>query len=55
MGSFLVKTKSLAFVIGALIETGSRPGPVFMEPRDYYDAPIYKVLHFIRGMGLIKG
>jgi hypothetical protein len=26
----------------------------FMEPRDYYNAPIYKVLHFIRGVGLIK-
>jgi hypothetical protein len=26
-----------------------------MEPSDYYDAPIYKVLHFIRGVGLIKG
>jgi hypothetical protein len=30
-------------------------GQFFMEPSDYYDAPIYKVLHFIRGMGLIKG
>jgi hypothetical protein len=27
----------------------------FMEPSDYYDAPIYKVPHFIRGVGLIKG
>jgi hypothetical protein len=27
----------------------------FMEPSDYYDAPIDKVLHFIRGVGLIKG
>jgi hypothetical protein len=27
----------------------------FMEQSDYYDAPIYKVLHFIRGVGLIKG
>jgi hypothetical protein len=26
-----------------------------MEPSDYYDAPIDKVLHFIRGVGLIKG
>jgi hypothetical protein len=25
-----------------------------MEPSDYYGAPIYKVLHFIRGVGLIK-
>jgi hypothetical protein len=27
----------------------------FMEPSDYYDAPIDKVLHFIRSVGLIKG
>jgi hypothetical protein len=26
----------------------------FMEQSDYYDAPIYKVLHFIRGVGLIR-
>jgi ABC-type dipeptide/oligopeptide/nickel transport system permease subunit len=26
-----------------------------MEPSDYYDAPVDKVLHFIRGVGLIKG
>jgi hypothetical protein len=26
-----------------------------MEPSDYYDDPIDKVLHFIRGVGLIKG
>jgi hypothetical protein len=26
-----------------------------MEPSDYYDAPIDKVLHFIRSVGLIKG
>jgi hypothetical protein len=26
-----------------------------MEPSDYYDTPIDKVLHFIRGVGLIKG
>jgi hypothetical protein len=25
-----------------------------MEPFDYYDAPINKVLHFIRSVGLIK-
>jgi hypothetical protein len=29
-------------------------GQFFMEPSDYYDAPINKVLHFIRGVGLIK-
>jgi hypothetical protein len=29
-------------------------GQFFMVPSDYYDAPIYKVLHFIRGAGLIK-
>jgi hypothetical protein len=27
----------------------------FMEPSDYYDVPIDKLLHFIRGVGLIKG
>jgi hypothetical protein len=30
-------------------------GQFFMEPSDYYDAPINKVLHFIWGVGLIKG
>jgi hypothetical protein len=29
-------------------------GQFFMEPSDYYDAPIYNALHFIRGVGLIK-
>jgi hypothetical protein len=28
---------------------------IIMEPSDYYDAPIDKVLHFIRSVGLIKG
>jgi hypothetical protein len=27
----------------------------FMEPSDFYDAPISKVLHFILSVGLIKG
>jgi hypothetical protein len=30
-------------------------GQFFMEPSDYYDALIYKVLHFIQGVELIKG
>jgi hypothetical protein len=30
-------------------------GQFFMEPSDYYDVPINKVLHFIRGVGLLKG
>jgi hypothetical protein len=30
-------------------------GHFFMEPSDYYDALIYKALHFIRGVGLIRG
>jgi hypothetical protein len=30
-------------------------GQFFMEPSDYYDAPIGKVLHFIQGVGLIRG
>jgi hypothetical protein len=29
-------------------------GKFFMEPSDYYDAPLSKVLHFIRGVGLKK-
>jgi hypothetical protein len=30
-------------------------GRFFMEPGDYYDAPISEVLQFIRSVGLIKG
>jgi hypothetical protein len=30
-------------------------GQFFMEPSDFDDAPIIKVLHFIRSVGLIKG
>jgi hypothetical protein len=30
-------------------------GQFFMKPSDFYDAPIGKVLHFIRSVGLIKG
>jgi hypothetical protein len=30
-------------------------GQFFMEPSDFYDAPISKVLHFIGCVGLIKG
>jgi hypothetical protein len=30
-------------------------GQLFMEPSDFYDAPISKVLHFIRSVILIKG
>jgi hypothetical protein len=26
-------------------------GQFFMEPSDYYDAPVNKLLHFIRGVG----
>jgi hypothetical protein len=33
----------------------SSPGPVFMEPSDYYDVPINKVLYFSQSVGLIKG
>jgi hypothetical protein len=29
-------------------------GKFFMEPSESYDAPIYKVLYFIRDVGLIK-
>jgi hypothetical protein len=34
---------------------GRRRGQFFMEPSDFYEAPIFKVLHFIRSVGLIKG
>jgi hypothetical protein len=30
-------------------------GQLFMEPSDFYDARISKVLHFIGSVGLIKG
>jgi hypothetical protein len=30
-------------------------GQFFMELSDFYDAPVFKVLHFIRNVGLIKG
>jgi hypothetical protein len=30
-------------------------GQFFMEPSDFYDVPISKVLHLIRSVGLIKG
>jgi hypothetical protein len=33
----------------------SHLGQFFMEPSGFYDAPIIKVLHFIRSVGLIKG
>jgi hypothetical protein len=29
-------------------------GQFFMEPSDFYDAPVFKVLNFIRNVGLIK-
>jgi hypothetical protein len=29
-------------------------GQYFLEPSDYYDTPINKVLHFIQSVGLIK-
>jgi hypothetical protein len=30
-------------------------GQFFMEPSDFYDTPIIKVLHFILSVGLAKG
>jgi hypothetical protein len=30
-------------------------GQFFMEQSDYYDAPINRILHFIRSVGSIKG
>jgi hypothetical protein len=32
----------------------SNLGQFFMEPNDYYDAPLHKVLHFIRSVELIQ-
>jgi hypothetical protein len=31
------------------------PAPIFYGTNDYYDAPIHKVLHFIRSVRLKKG
>jgi hypothetical protein len=30
-------------------------GQYFMEPSDYFDVPTYKILHYVRGAGLLKG
>jgi hypothetical protein len=30
-------------------------GRYFMEPSDYLDVPMYKILHSIRSAGLLKG
>jgi hypothetical protein len=38
-----------------LLTNSETLGQFFMEPSDYYDAPIDKVKNFIRGVGLIKG
>jgi hypothetical protein len=27
----------------------------FMEPSDYFDVPTYKILHYIRSAGLLRG
>jgi hypothetical protein len=40
--------------------TLSRPctgilGRYFMEPSDYFDVPTYKILHYIRSAGLLRG
>jgi hypothetical protein len=32
-----------------------RLGHYFMEPGDYEDAPVSKILHFIRSVGLLEG
>jgi hypothetical protein len=41
--------------ISCVIVRFSHLGQFFMEQSDYYDAPLYKVLHFIQGVALIKG
>jgi hypothetical protein len=30
-------------------------GQYFMEPSDYFDVPTYKILHYIRSAGLLRG
>jgi hypothetical protein len=30
-------------------------GQYFMAPSDYFDAPTYKILRFIRSVGLLRG
>jgi hypothetical protein len=30
-------------------------GQYFMEPSDYFDVPTYKILHYVRSAGLLKG
>jgi hypothetical protein len=30
-----------------------RSGNMFMEPSDYYEIPLCKILYFVRGMGLL--
>jgi hypothetical protein len=46
---------SYVIVRGVAYTSFRHLGQYFMEPSDYYDAPIDKVLHFIRSVGLIKG
>jgi hypothetical protein len=43
-----VRFEAVFIVLESKYDTG-------IEPSDYYDAPIYKFLHFIRGVELIKG
>jgi hypothetical protein len=30
-------------------------GQYFMGPSDYFDSPMYKILRFIRSVGLLRG
>jgi hypothetical protein len=56
MAYCLIKYKDILCDCEAVAYTRFRHlGQYFMEPSDYYDAPIHKVLHFIRSVGLIKG
>jgi hypothetical protein len=46
----------ISYVIEAIAHLRFRHlGQFFMEPSDFYDAPIFKVLHFIQSVGLIRG
>jgi hypothetical protein len=46
---FLCDCEALAYLRFRLL------GQFFMEPDDFYDVPIGKVLHFIQSVGLTKG
>jgi hypothetical protein len=46
---FLCKCQAIAYF------RFHRPDHYFMEPADYHDTPVSRILHFIRSVGLFKG